>query len=606
MPALIASLLATVLPAAPQVVTEPAPDRPGDRVSTATPGEDFVTLRLADLRHLLRHPKDSGLLSALSLVEARLAELPGEIPNAPPIDPSLVALARELVLGAKTFRLGPRHGANVRAGEMPVYFRLAVHYPTAEGAASFDERIVAQMRAHGAPEMPASEGGLRLVPGAPLPVAFGAHGNDFVIDLGAPEAAPIDMAEPLLPAAARPTCRMTFDYGSWMALVIELMQAEGQGGPSDAEMAMVLAMIERFGLDDLRLEITHGTTESESHTVVRMPGWATWMQEHGLLGTETLTARELALIPPDATWASLGKVEFVALFDHFYGVVIDIMEAQGLAFDPLEMVDEAVGIHLRNDVVGALGNTFGAYASDTTGGGGMMSMVLFASLRDSETALLTREKLEELVNTLASEKMEGYLQMRQWESEGVEYSTMTFPGLPVPIEPTIALTEGWIFVGASPNAARAAVRQSAPGRPNMLDNPELQRQLAGGIAGIRSLSYQDTARLVREGYGAMQMAASALANGVRSRRDLLREAGEVLPPFQELVAGVRPTVSVGRALEGDWVVESRGDASVAVQLAALAGFMQSNGLMLIALPMFVGYTSAAAPAPPIAIPSGPY
>ena len=95
---------------------------------------------------------------------------------------------------------------------------------------------------------------------------------------------------------------------------------------------------------------------------------------------------------------------------------------------------------------------------------------------------------------------------------------------------------------------------------------------------------QDGERLVRAGYGPMQMFATSLANGVRSRRDGLRDAGEVLPPYNELVRGVLSTVSVGRLMGADWVVESRGDASVAVQLAMLCGWVTSNDLFL-ALPM---------------------
>jgi hypothetical protein len=101
------------------------------------------------------------------------------------------------------------------------------------------------------------------------------------------------------------------------------------------------------------------------------------------------------------------------------------------------------------------------------------------------------------------------------------------------------------------------------------------------------LTFQDGERLVRAGYGPMQMVTTALANGVRSRRDGLRDAGEVLPSYTDLARGALSTVSVGRAMGADWVVETRGDASVAVQLATLCGWLSSNGALLV-VPVLAG------------------
>ena len=88
---------------------------------------DLLVLHMENAEELLRHPKDAGLLAALRMLDDRLAELPGEIPNAPPIPPEVIELATRVMTGAKTARIGLRPNADLSRGEVPFYGRLHVH-----------------------------------------------------------------------------------------------------------------------------------------------------------------------------------------------------------------------------------------------------------------------------------------------------------------------------------------------------------------------------------------------------------------------------------------------------------------------------------------------
>lgn len=553
----------------------------------AGPSQDLVALRIEDSRALLRHPKDQGLARVAALLGERLAELPGEVPNAPPVDPAWIELGLELGASAKTLRIGLRPGVDPFGPEPPFYGRLELHRASAEDAAGLAGRVLEVLRTMGAPELEVTASGLRTIPGPPLPTSFGATGSDVVLDLGAPAAPPVALGDPLLPTGAVPHFTLRMDYAPLMQLA--LAQVEQQQ-PAMAEF--VGGLFERLGLDDLQLQVATACDEERSYTVTRIPGYAETMAANGFLASGSLESREFALVPRDATWASVSKVDFAGMFDFLVDVAIDALAQQGMEGDPVEMLYGMSGFHLRDDFVSLCGETCGVYASDTTGGGGLMSTVMFVALRDAERALETRERLEELLNGAAALHAQGYVQVRTSTVDDVEYATLTFPGLPVPLEPTIAMTDTWLFIGASRGAAIEAVRQArAMDRPNLLDHPGLRAQLPGGIAGIQALTFQDGERLVRAGYGTMQMCASALANGVRSRRDGLRDAGEVLPSYTELARGALSTVSVSRVQGADWVVEARGDASVAVQLTALCGWVQSNGLLLM-LPMLAGVGAA--------------
>lgn len=540
---------------------------------------DVVQLRVEDLSGLLAHPKDAGLARAIALLDDRLVELPEELPGATALDAALVTLACELLAGPKTLRLGLSEGARVDAPTPPIYAQLALHHPSPDAARALEARVLGVLQRLGAPELPAEASGLRRLPDLPLPTRFGVAGSDVVLDLGAPPARGHAAPDVWLPAGATPRFALAVDCAPLTAL---LLASVSQSDPVAAEL--LPRLVARLGLDRLRLESSGAADGAVAATVTRIPGYAATMRANGLATKELLTAADLALVPRDATWASVGKVSFVGILDLVVALAGEALAAQGMEGDPLESLAAMTGFHLRDDLFGALGETVGLYASDTTGGGGLMSTVLFIAVRDPERAFETRERFAELIDSLGALELQGYVQVRTYEAEGHELATLTFPGLPVPLEPTVAITEQWLVVGASPTAARAALRQAgATGAPNLLDAPALAAQLAGGLAGLHALSFQDTERLVRDGYGLMQMAASALGNAVRSRTNGLREAGDVLPPFGELVQGVRAGVSVTRIIGDDLVVEGRRDASLAVRATAFCGWLGSSGL-LVALP----------------------
>jgi hypothetical protein len=562
------------------------------------PTQDLVAVRLEDPRTLLRHRKDQGLARVAALLDERLAELPGEVPGAPPIDPAWIALATELCTGALTLRMGLLPDADPFGPVPPFYGRLELHRASADEAAGLADRVLAVLRALGAPEPQSAPSGLRSIPGTPIPTSFGAAGNDVVLDLGAPAAAPVVAGDPLLPQGAVPRFALHMDCAPLMRFALDQMERQ------QPEVADFMgSLCERLGLDDLQLHVASASDDERSYTVTRIPGHAETLRANGFLAGGALELSELALVPRDATWASIGKVNFAGLFELFVDLATDALAQQGMEGDPVEIAYGMTGFHLRDDLVALCGETYGMYASDTTGGGGLMSTVLFVALRDGERALETRERLEELLNGAAALQLQGYVQVRASTVDGVEYATLTFPGLPVPLEPTIAITDSWLFVGASKGAALEAVRQArATDRPNLLDHPGFQAQLPGGVAGLQSVAFQDGERLVRAGYGTVQMAASALANAVRSRRDGLRDAGEVLPSYTELARGALSTVSVGRLMGADLVVETRGDASVAVQLATLFGWVASNDVLFV-LPMLA---AAGTSVRPVAVSATPY
>jgi general secretion pathway protein G len=162
--------------------------------------------------------------------------------------------------------------------------------------------------------------------------------------------------------------------------------------------------------------------------------------------------------------------------------------------------------------------------------------------------------------------------VRAFEHRGTRCLGLTFPGLPVPIEPALALRRGHLFAAASPQALGAALDHARSGGAGLLGHPALRALEPGTLDDLQGLYFSDVPRLARDGYGLSGMLAAALANAVRSPADPLREPGLVLPPLGELLANARPSLFLSRLQGEDLVTVGRGDRSAALHLAAMLGW----------------------------------
>ena len=274
------------------------------------------------------------------------------------------------------------------------------------------------------------------------------------------------------------------------------------------------------------------------------------------------------------------------------GMMETIGAEQGMG-DPVEMIAQMTGINVEADLIAHLGSRFGIYASDSTGGGGFSSAVMFMELKSREGLMPLVERLTGMINGMGQSEADGYVQMRPWEQGGMQYYTLTFPGIPVPIEPTIAMTDNYMFVGMSPNATMAAVAQAAGSGGGLMDNAAFRDQLPGGLDGAYAVTFLDNARLMRDGYGITNLMCSGLRNGVRSPSDPTREPGPVMLPYHEFVKGVKASVGVTRIVGDDLISQAQGDPSMLVNVTGLVGFVASSPLAVLVPLGVMGFATAS-------------
>ena len=158
-----------------------------------------------------------------------------------------------------------------------------------------------------------------------------------------------------------------------------------------------------------------------------------------------------------------------------------------------------------------------------------------------------------------------------FEIDGTPFTQIQVPTIPVPVEPTFSVANGWLVAGLTPQACMAAVRQVSSSGGDITNNPSYRTAMAG-TPDLTSVTFIDSARTIRDGYPYLTMLGSAVSNMVRPKSlDAPRALGMVTPLYADLIEDVKPYVNYTYWEGNDYVTEGRSDASILVNIAAMLG-----------------------------------
>jgi len=162
--------------------------------------------------------------------------------------------------------------------------------------------------------------------------------------------------------------------------------------------------------------------------------------------------------------------------------------------------NEVLGIDLRKDLIGSLGDEWAAYISDTPQGGLIPDVVLFASVKDRAGLQKSMRALVEkydAVNAMHGERaVRRAPKIRHRKTKFGDHAIhcieiTTRSGEPVPIMPCWTMGEDYIAVALWPNSLRNALQRKA----TLADNPRFQKLRAGIPQGAVSVTYLDLPRV---------------------------------------------------------------------------------------------------------------
>ncbi|MEZ5977407.1 MAG: hypothetical protein R3F34_04225 [Planctomycetota bacterium] len=574
----MSSLTTLLLAPSLLLLQDPAPTA----APTAAPAapRPLFELWIDDCSACLRSPKDAGLLAALSMLDDRLLELPGEFGGQlPPMPPGAIETLSHVLTGRKCLRVFENSDPNA---PMPLFLQFEMQEPSSDAANAFAERVHALLADMGAPLGEPDAAGMRLLelPDGP-PVSMGARGSAYVVSLGGSTSSLGAPTRVGLPDGVAPSMSMHLDLGR----MTEMLTSFAPMSPGEAEE--VSALFEAIGLSDMVVDANYGSDAQRSYGTVRMPGYAAIMRNLGIFPQRGLVASDFAMVPADAEWAQISTFDAEGLVDLVMQLLRQPMDEMGME-DPIAMMRDEIGIDLLADVVDHLGTSMALYTSKSTGGGGFFSTVAVVELTNAAGMRATMHHVASLIDEVGSTEADGYVRVRPWSSGDAELFTLAFPGLPVPLELTVALSSTAQPAGklGLPRRGHHAAGRARRARADRRRRPRPDREHVVPRAvpvdpiGASAVTFVDTKQLAGRAYGITSMACSALANVVRSPHSL-REAGSILPTYGSFVDGALASVVVARPEGDDYVEYSRADGSMLVNVSGMVGMLTSSPLAML-------------------------
>lgn len=546
------------------------------------PAADILVVRFAGLEAAAVDTRDASLRGALGGVDDLLAEwLAGRPPRTPEGDEELAAeLAGRLLSGPLVLRLGEPQRWSPGGAERHLQLELEVaDWAEARALERDFDRIRPSLLAGGPRAGRALTLGRRFADSLG-PLNHAALHRDgapvLAIALGQPKTLAALLGGDDLPEGVDPFLQIALELPAGSGPLVEALLGERP------DPALVLLLASLLGPRTEGVRAAWGFGPERLHGSVRRLGGAPRLP--------ALDERDFARVPADVRELFALQAD---LDDWFEDPPLPA-ELAAAVEEGLATFEMLTGIDPWGDLLEHLGPTLGYYTSDTTGGGGLMSMVAFAETTDPGALARTLARLPQQIERLAGDTVAT----RTWTVGTTACTSLTAPGLSVPVEPSWALHGDVLFAAATPQALRAALLQaSGRGLPDVRSNPGFLEATDGApLDDLLSLEFQDTPRALREGYGWALAASTALANALRPGH----EPGEILPGYGELTAGARARVAFGRRDGDDLVTTSVADRSLLVNGTALLGSSTAkviSGVFLLA--------KLALPQAPVLIRPGP-
>lgn len=563
-----------------------------DAAPAERPQSTIFVFEKSGLGALMTDPRDAALRRALEMLPARFAELPEENPDLAEVPTSVLDLVAHAVIDRFFIGVTDR-GNDPQTGAPGVGLSLAVGMPDEARAGLVRDEIS---------ELILAEAGLDVEPSAVAPgmsivqtpagaIRFGPRKSPagdwsmglLVGDVPDPDAAV--GALPSLEGASAPWARMRLDLPAaqqWTTMF---------AGLASMQAPQVGAMLQRRGLvgpEAIAVDVVVAQSPDALRARTTVHGALKYAGAMGA-GGRRLNADDLAVIPADAMFAAAQTFDLAEVWSEVEGMAKSSPEGR----EALAQFAELTGLDMKTDVIDAFGNVLALYTSDSTGGGGLFSAVAVMAVKDRDAIATLFARLETFANeALAAEMPAGYVRFSHTNENGVDRLTLKFPGLPIPFESTMALTDQWLIAGLTPQAIDGALAQCAgKGKGSLRDNASFKSVMAQMPTDLVQVMFIDSPRAVAKGYPWMSALTSAVSNAMRSPIGADREPGNLLPPYAAIAANARPILGTARWDGENLVQDWSADRSVLVNGCAVAGVYGEVVAMLV--PVIAGVAAPA-------------
>lgn len=575
-PLLFGAITALTVPAALTCAQADAPAK--------APNADAIAFYSAGLDAILIDPKDQSLLRALRMLDDRVLELPRETGDREMPAPA-IKFALDLLMGGMDLRAGlldepPMDGP-------PFYAQLNFHTPDQQSAEALAGRFTGMLTAmaHLPPQMfqPAPDlPGMQMIAHDGPTAYFGAMklegGSAFTIALNRVDAKSFK-PESIKGLPGKPVIALNLDYAA-LQPALEMMLTMQPPEQAEAMKAQLQAM-GIYGPNAVTISAALAYTDDRAAFIARAPNARKTLQQFKGLPSQFLNANDLKRVPADATFAQISKYNLA-------GIIESLRQFAPAGEDPMAMVEQVTGVNPQRDVFDHLGQTFGLYASEATGGGGLMSLVALAEVKNAAGLNQTIARITAMINQIAQQQAKGYVRIAERTVNEQKMNVLSFPGVPIPLEISFTIADGYLYAAASPQSLLMAIAQGRSGKSGLGENPRFKQMGGDKLGDAMKVSFLDSPRLMSNGYGIVSLAMAALHNAVRSPTDPDRGADLLMPSLGELSNGAKAALTITRVEGDDVVVTSQFDRSWLVNATAAIGAMGGSTGTIASAALFTG------------------
>lgn len=516
--------------------------------------EPLLELRSVGLYDWPQNAKDQKAVEAFKLLRDRLDDLALEL-DMDPGEAQLMQMGWDMLTARSALRLAPAENG------IDASFVLSPE----NGSTEAMQQQLSMFAMMGGMEFQDQGDGIAQAMGPMGPMNLGFDADRIWLALGESEPASLEVSSRGLPDGATPIMSGRVDFDGLVQMFAPQMAEELR---MQSEMFMGGSAAMFIGPDASILEFAVGVDDDSMHMVSRMLGAKASMEAMGMGEKVLFTKRDLRAVPQDA-------VQFQAMPTNIKGMLDTMRMAMEMSGDDtIAEIEREIGVNLFDDILANIGDRAMYYQSEATGGGGLSSLVLMVDLRDADGMADAHGKLVRRLNQLAADEIDGYARVHTWDVDGTSGFSMTAPGLPIPFEPSWAISQGKLVFTLSPMALSESLAQLNGRRDtSILNDASFQSAVLSRMPGegAVSLYYTDAPRMAAKGYGMTNMLTSALANAARSPEHPDRVEGSLMPTYHDFVSGIAPMGGVSAWDGDDLVSQYFADRSVLVQLSAGLG-----------------------------------
>jgi prepilin-type processing-associated H-X9-DG protein len=222
------------------------------------------------------------------------------------------------------------------------------------------------------------------------------------------------------------------------------------------------------------------------------------------------------------------------------------------------------------------------YRSNVTGGDSLYSMVGLVSLKNAAGMKQSLKTLAGHLDQRVAPMADGHVRFVNWTQGDVDMLTVTFPGLPIPVQLTLGVADDHLIAGLMPEAVQAAATQLGAATC-VLDNPAYAKVRPHAKQQMIRIQFTDTAQRIPGGYGLTSALMAAIGNYARPKGHVAGGIAAVMPSFTDLMSGASSCIFVQRMEGDDLVIEGSTDRSVISGMTAMVGELSSSPILLGAL-----------------------